>query len=65
MAAKTRGASKPTAKATGTSKVTLNMPLDAKKAAAIQRCLKKGALRVTLNKVDLATGRLGDGWLYD
>lgn len=47
------------------SKLTLNMPVDAKKVAAIQKCIAKGSLRITLSKVDLATGRLGDGWLYD
>lgn len=45
--------------------ITLEMPLDAKRVAAIQKCLDKGHLRVVVNKVDLATGRLGDGWLYD
>lgn len=47
------------------SKLTLNMPVDEKKVAAIQKCIAKGSLRITLSKVDLATGRLGDGWLYD
>lgn len=46
-------------------KLKLDMPLDEKKIAAIQRCLKKGRLSITIGKVDLATGRLGDGWLYD
>ena len=46
-------------------KITLDMPLDEKRIKAIQKCLDKGRLRVVVNKVDLATGRLGDGWLYD
>lgn len=46
-------------------KITLDMPLDEKRIKAIQKCLEKGRLRVVVNKVDLATGRLGDGWLYD
>ena len=46
-------------------KLTLNMPLDARKIAAIQRCIDKGQLTLTVNKVDLATGKLGAGWLYD
>ena len=46
-------------------KLTLNMPLDAKKVKAIQRCLDKGQLTITVNKVDLSTGKIGDGWLYD
>lgn len=47
------------------SKLTLNLPIDAKKAAAIQRCVANGNLKITLSKVDLATGRLGAGWIYD
>jgi hypothetical protein len=51
--------------AVGTTKLTMDMPLDATKVKAIQRCIAKGSLKITLNKVDLSTGRLGDGWLYD
>jgi hypothetical protein len=65
MAKKTARAAKPTVKAAGASKLTMNFPLDAAKVKAIQRCIDKGTLRVTLNKVDLSTGKLGDGWLYD
>jgi hypothetical protein len=46
-------------------KLKLSAPLDQAKIAAIQRCLKKGQLTITLSRVDLASGRLGDGWLYD
>ena len=46
-------------------KLTFNMPLDATKIRAIQRCINKGQLTITVNKVDLSTGRLGEGWLYD
>jgi hypothetical protein len=46
-------------------KLTLHMPLDAKKVEAIQKCLKKGELKITVGRVNLATGRIGDGWLYD
>jgi hypothetical protein len=49
----------------GSPKLTLNLPIDARKAAAIQRCLEKGKLTITINKIDLATGRLADGYLYD
>lgn len=45
--------------------MTLEMPLDEKKIKAIQRCIDKGTLKITVNKVDLGTGRLGDAWLYD
>ena len=40
-------------------KLHLSMPLDKKKIAAIQRCIEKGTLNVTLSKVDLAAGKLG------
>lgn len=46
-------------------KVTLDMPLDDKKIAAIKRCLAKGRLTMTVSKVDFAAGTLGEGWLYD
>jgi len=46
-------------------RIRLTMPLDASKVKAIQRCIAKGQLTITVNKVDLATGKLGDGWLYD
>jgi anti-sigma28 factor (negative regulator of flagellin synthesis) len=46
-------------------KLTLTMPINAKKAAAIKRCIEKGELRITVNKIDLKAGRLGEGWLYD
>lgn len=46
-------------------KMRLSMPLDAKKIAAIKRCIDKGTLTVTLTKVDLGGGKLGGPWLYD
>lgn len=68
MPAKKKAGSKKTAKiALGGAipKLTLDMPLDDKKIAAIKRCIAKGQLRITLSRVDLAAGRLGDAWLYD
>jgi hypothetical protein len=62
---KTTRASKATVKLAGASKLTMDMPLDATKIKAIQRCIDKGTLRITINKVDLSTGKLGDGWIYD
>ncbi|CAG1017482.1 hypothetical protein BURC_02135 [Burkholderiaceae bacterium] len=51
---------------TGTlPKLTLDMPLDARKVKAIQKCIEKGTLSITVSKVDLAAGRIGDAWLYD
>lgn len=46
-------------------KMHLSMPLDAKKIAAIKRCIDKGTLTVTLSKVDLSGGKLSGPWLYD
>lgn len=46
-------------------KLTLNMPLDAKKIKAIQRCIAKGELKITVSKVDLKAGKIGEAWLYD
>ena len=45
--------------------LTLKMPLDAKKVKAIKRCIERGELRITVKKVNLATGKLGEAWLYD
>jgi anti-sigma28 factor (negative regulator of flagellin synthesis) len=49
----------------GIPKLRLDFPLDEKKVAAIQRCIAKGKLTVTVSRVDLAGGRLGEAWLYD
>jgi hypothetical protein len=56
----------PTIQIEGTiPKLHLTMPLDARKIKAIQKCLEKGQLTITVSKVDLASGRIGDAWLYD
>jgi len=67
MPAKTpRSKSMPSVKVEGTiPKMTLDMPLDASKLKAIQRCMEKGTLRITVSKVDLAAGRIGSAWMYD
>jgi hypothetical protein len=46
-------------------KMTLKMPLDDKKIKAIQKCIENGTLEVTVSRVDLAAGKVGDSWLYD
>jgi len=46
-------------------KLKLDMPLDAKKIKAIQRCIQKGRLTITVSRVDLGAGRLGEAYLYD
>jgi hypothetical protein len=46
-------------------KLHLSMPLDASKIEAIRKCLEKGNLSITISEVDLASGRIGDSWLYD
>ena len=63
--AKAARKAKPSVKVQGPSKLTLDMPLDAKKIKAIQRCVEKGTLKITINKIDLSTGKLGDSWIYD
>jgi len=47
------------------AKVKLNLPIDAAKVEAIQRCLAKGTLTVTLSKADIGRARLGDPYKYD
>jgi hypothetical protein len=46
-------------------KVTLGFTLDDEKIAAIQRCLAKGTLNVTVSRTALTSGRVKDPWLYD
>ncbi|HEX4419500.1 MAG TPA: hypothetical protein VH165_16420 [Kofleriaceae bacterium] len=46
-------------------KLTLSMPLDDKKIKAIQKCLEKGHLELTVSKVDLTAGVVREPWLYD
>ncbi len=59
-------AKKPSVKLEGISKLTLTMPIDETKARAIQRCIDKGTLKITVSKVDLGAGLLGEeAWLYD
>ena len=53
------------AKTHSVQNLTLNVPIDEARAAEIQKCLKKGKLKISFDSVDLTTGRLGDGWLYD
>ena len=43
----------------------LAFPLDEKKIAEIQRCIAKGTLAITISRVDLVGGRLGDPYKYD
>jgi len=56
----------PLAKAQSESdRVNLNVALDADKVRAIQKCLAKGTLRISMSKAG-ATGVVkGDPWLYD
>lgn len=61
-----KSAKKTTASATlAGSKLSLELPLNASRVAAIKRCLAKGTLKVTFSRVDLGKGRLGDPYLYD
>ena len=65
MATKSKRKSPTVSVVGGIPKMKLEMPLDAKKIKAIQRCIAKGKLTITVSKVDLATGRIGAAWLYD
>lgn len=49
----------------GPASQRIEFALDAERVAAIKRCLAKGTLRVTVNKADLARGRIRGPWLYD
>lgn len=47
-------------------RVDLHFELDSEKVASIKRCLEKGKLTISVNKVDLTTlGRSGNGYEYD
>ncbi len=62
----TKSVKKPSVQLEGISKITMTMPIDETKARAIQRCIEKGTLKITVSKVDLGTGILGgEAWLYD
>jgi hypothetical protein len=45
--------------------LTVTMPLEGGKAEAIKRCVEHGELRLTLSKVNLGAGRMGEAWEYD
>jgi anti-sigma28 factor (negative regulator of flagellin synthesis) len=49
------------------SKLQLDLAVDASKVAAIKRCIEKGKLSITISRVNLAAGRvrLGDPYKYD
>jgi anti-sigma28 factor (negative regulator of flagellin synthesis) len=47
-------------------KMDLHFELDSEKVAQIKKCLEKGKLTISVNKVDLTSiGRSGNGYLYD
>ena len=51
--------------AAASAKQSIQFTLDPERVAAIQRCLAKGTLKVTVSKADLSRGRVKDPWLYD
>lgn len=65
MAKKRKAAGTKTVAVEAIPKLKLTMPIDEKKAKAIQACLSKGTLSITFNKVDLQRGTFGEAWLYD
>ena len=52
-------------KTAAAAKHKVEFKLDPERIAAIQRCLEKGTLRVTVSRADLLAGRVKDPWLYD
>jgi anti-sigma28 factor (negative regulator of flagellin synthesis) len=49
------------------SKLQLDLAIDASKVAAIKRCIEKGQLSITISRVNLTAGRvrLSDPYKYD
>jgi hypothetical protein len=45
--------------------LNLQFKLDSSKIAAIQNCLKKGTLTITVSKVEALGGRNANSYLYD
>jgi hypothetical protein len=43
----------------------LDFKLDKSKVEAIQNCLKKGKLTITVSKIDALGGRNANSYLYD
>jgi hypothetical protein len=46
-------------------KLMVNVPLDADKIQAIQKCLAKGTLHIEMSKTAAAGEKSKDPWLYD
>jgi hypothetical protein len=47
-------------------RLTVDVPLDAEKIQAIQKCLAKGTLRISMSKADASSTKTKtDPWLYD
>ena len=46
-------------------RLTVDVPLDAEKVQAIQKCLAKGTLRISMSKAAATSGEKTDPWLYD
>ncbi len=66
IAAAAAGLIAPLAKAqSADDKMIVNVPLDAEKIQAIQKCLAKGTLRIEMNKHAATVGVTKDPWLYD
>jgi hypothetical protein len=63
---KKASAKKKTTAAASAAKVKLDFgALDPSKLEAIQRCLAKGKLAVTVSRVSLGKTKIKDPWLYD
>jgi hypothetical protein len=64
-AKKAKKARKLSSSAAATTGLKLDFKLDKSKVEAIQNCLKKGKLTITVSKIDALGGRNANSYLYD
>ena len=62
---KAKKAKKVASRAVATTGLKLDFKLDKSKVEAIQNCLKKGKLTITVSKIDALGGRNANSYLYD
>lgn len=62
---KAKKAKKVASRAVATTGLKLDFKLDKNKVEAIQNCLKKGKLTITVSKIDALGGRNANSYLYD
>jgi hypothetical protein len=64
-AKKSKKAKKASSRAAAVGGLKLDFKLDKSKVEAIQNCLKKGKLTITVSKIDALGGRNANSYLYD